>query len=171
MQGKWPGNGSRESSRAQKTALTGALLQQQNGQLQLALASNVVALHKFLDTFVQQKFVVDDGALKEPLARPAPQARIAWNPAILAEAVELAGRYDTFVKMALTGLPAALEQALTQLALRHLDASMNARLSQAQDMAPMLSGYCRFSCRRCGATGSEEPQGGAPAPRHPGHDL
>ena len=128
----------------QKTALTGALLQQQNGQLQLALASNVVALHKAIDTFVQQKFVVDDGALKEPLARPAPQARIAWNPAVLAEAVELAGRYDTFVKMALTGLPAALEQAITQLALRHLDASMNARLSQAQDMAPLLSGIAGF---------------------------
>ena len=70
---------------------------------QLALANNVVPLHKTLDTFVQQKFVVDDGALKEPLARPAPQARIAWNPAVLAEAVELAGRYDTFVKTTLTG--------------------------------------------------------------------
>jgi type VI secretion system protein ImpL len=128
----------------QKTVLTGPLLQQQNGQLQLALSSNVVALQKFLDAFVQQKFVVDDVTLREPLARPTPQPRIAWNPAILAEAVDLARQHDTFVKMALTGLPTALEQALTQLSLRHLDASMNARLIQAQDMAPLLMGIAGF---------------------------
>src|SRR4030095_14676731 len=114
----------------QKTVLIGPLLQQQNGQLQLALAGNVVALQKFLDTFMQQKFVVDDVTLREPLARPTPQPRIAWNSAILAGAVELVRQYDTFLKMALTGLPPTLEQALTQLALRHLDASLNAHLIQ-----------------------------------------
>ena len=63
-----------------------------------------------------------------------------------------------------------MEQTITQLALRHLDASMNAPDPGAGHGTAALR-YCRFSCRRCGATGSEEPQGGAPAPRHPGRRL
>ena len=66
----------------QKTALTGALLAVQRSA-QLALASNVVTLHKTLDTFVQQKFVVDDGALKspwrgQPRGRVLPGIRPSW---------------------------------------------------------------------------------------------
>lgn len=124
---------------AQKTSVTGALLQQDGGG-DLELAPSVQTLKAALERFVTLEFV-----RREPQRRMRtdliPKTSLIWDVRLLKEASKLYAPFADFRSEALKNIPREMARQVEAVAIRQLEANLSDLIAQAQMVVPTPEGF------------------------------
>ncbi|HJX29990.1 MAG TPA: type VI secretion protein IcmF/TssM N-terminal domain-containing protein [Thermoanaerobaculia bacterium] len=119
---------------AYSTPATGPLLVQKGGVAELQLAPNIEGLRTVLDGLVTQYTRPPQGGQLTP--RPPAGTYLAWNPSLLASAVELLDNYRTFMATSFRSFP-GLQQSVNQGTRLTVEANVLDMVGQAQSFPSM----------------------------------
>ncbi|MBU2510635.1 hypothetical protein KJ966_04835 [bacterium] len=115
-----------------ETRLTGAVLLQENGKVQLKFSPKMATLKKALEDFFAMKFADIENASSQMIRELPVNTRVVWNTQLLAQAVKLYEPYKLFVTEKLNDFPIELQPIFEQVARQSLETNMKDTIGRAQ---------------------------------------
>ncbi|MBW1765678.1 MAG: hypothetical protein JRJ65_01335 [Deltaproteobacteria bacterium] len=126
----------KEDLKRNKSPLTGPILHQESGEVQMALSEGVLVLKQDLDNLLSQEFMVLEPGKAEIMTVP-PGTRLIWDAKLLEEAVERIQPYEGFIKSGLKGFPRDLRRTIKNTAQNSFGLKMLDLIGRAQDFKPV----------------------------------
>jgi type VI secretion system protein ImpL len=116
----------------ERSRLTGALLQSENGLFRLA--DNADKLRGYLADLLKQPFAQHDltGEIKDKAAGQ----QLIWNKDLLHEAAGLQDQYESFIKNVFAAAPSELQETFQTIAMGRLADNILQMVSQAEKFEP-----------------------------------